>query len=192
MGVFVLPPTADAGPDQTVPEWTIVTLDGLKSTDPLDGVLAHLWEQLDGPPVDLVDPTSACPTFISPQLGSGAASLSFRLTVTNSFGSKSTDICLVNVTLADTPPNAAAGPDQTAAAGAVLELERLSSAPAGVQSFLSETDPGAPVSLSDPTSAKPSFTVINAGPYDNPLVFRFTVRDANGLRSRANQQVLVK
>jgi len=60
---FADPPTADAGPDQTVNEQTPVTLDGSGSSDPEDGPnVAFSWNQ----PVSLSDANTSSPTFKSP------------------------------------------------------------------------------------------------------------------------------
>ena len=108
--------TANAGPDQTVNEGTAVTLDasnstgsegpevtlsGANSTAPNNGALSYLWQQIDGPAVTLSNPNSPQPAFAAPQVGAGAVSMRFKLTVTNKYGLKSTDTCFVNVTLAE-------------------------------------------------------------------------------------------
>ena len=58
-------PQADAGPDQDVFTGTRVTLDGSGSLFPDPNNLArlHLWDQLEGPSVELSDPRSFQPTF---------------------------------------------------------------------------------------------------------------------------------
>ena len=60
-------PTADAGPDQTVDEGAIVTLDGTGSTDPDSQNLTYAWALSGhvGPPITLSSSTSATPTFQS-------------------------------------------------------------------------------------------------------------------------------
>ncbi|GAJ01582.1 unnamed protein product, partial [marine sediment metagenome] len=60
------PPTADAGPDQTVDEGVTVTLDGSNSSDPDNGIASYLWSQIVGSPVTLSDLTATRPTFITP------------------------------------------------------------------------------------------------------------------------------
>src|SRR5207244_3656592 len=51
------PPSADAGPAQTVPEGTLVMLDGSGSRDPDGDLLTYQWTQTDGPavPLDVTD-----------------------------------------------------------------------------------------------------------------------------------------
>jgi len=57
-------PIADAGPDQHVAESQMITLDGSGSFvyDPCE-VLEYEWDQLEGPAVDLTNPTSMHPSF---------------------------------------------------------------------------------------------------------------------------------
>ena len=58
-------PVADAGSDQHVAEFQLITLDGSGSFiyDPCS-VLEYEWDQLVGPAVDLTDPTGMHPTFM--------------------------------------------------------------------------------------------------------------------------------
>lgn len=65
-------PRAAAGPDQHVPEGSLVRLDGNASTDPDGNPLTYSWAVTShtGPPVALSDPTSPAPTFRVPDDGS--------------------------------------------------------------------------------------------------------------------------
>ncbi len=92
------PPTADAGPDQTVASNSgTVTLDGTKSTDP-EGAVTYSWAQTGGTPtVTLTNPTAAKPTFAAPTVAS-ATPLTFTLTVKDSKGQTATDTIVVTVT----------------------------------------------------------------------------------------------
>jgi len=77
------PPTADAGPDQTVDEGVTVTLDGSNSTDPDDGIASYQWAQIGGISVTISDPTTSQPTFTAPDVGPNGEALTFQLTVTD-------------------------------------------------------------------------------------------------------------
>jgi hypothetical protein len=93
-----IPPTADAGPDVTVDEGEEVSLDGLGSSDPDDGIVAYFWEQTGGPEVDILDPTNVQTSFIAPDLTSSeSVSLTFELTVQDSGGLIAKDTCVVVV-----------------------------------------------------------------------------------------------
>ena len=76
------PPTAVAGPDQTVGRMATVNLDGSASSD-LDGTaLTFAWLQTAGTAVTLSDAAVAQPSFTSPDIV-GPEVLTFELTVTD-------------------------------------------------------------------------------------------------------------
>jgi hypothetical protein len=173
------PPVADAGPDQTVIEGVTVMLDGTNSTDPDGDAVSYLWEQTSGPTVDLSDTTDGRLTFTAPDVGPDGASLSFRLTVSDSRGLQSEDDCIVNVSWVNIPPTANASFDQTVDGGDTVLLDgSLSSDPDdGIVSFLWEQTGGPTVSLSDPSAVQPDFVAPDVSFQDVALTFQLTVED---------------
>jgi hypothetical protein len=95
---------ADAGPDQSVTDRDMVTLDGSGSSDPDGGALTFDWS-LDGVPLA---------TGPNPTIGSLAAgSHDILLSVTDEAGVLTTDVMTVTVQAVNQPPVADAGPDAT-------------------------------------------------------------------------------
>jgi hypothetical protein len=97
-------PTADAGPDQTVAEWRLVTLDGTRSMDPDGDPLIYAWSQLAGPPVALSATATASPKFTAPSVGPGGATLVFRLDVSDGLGAAAADEVTITVLNVNDPP----------------------------------------------------------------------------------------
>jgi hypothetical protein len=62
------PPIADAGPDQTVKGDSMVTLNGLRSTDPDGDPLQYEWKQVRGNKISLLDADSPKATFVAPKV----------------------------------------------------------------------------------------------------------------------------
>jgi len=91
------PPLADAGPDQTVDEESVVTLNGTSSSDPDNDVLSYSWVQTAGPAVTLSSDQISSPTFSSPSVGPNGTNLTFELTVSDNKGAEATDD--INVTV---------------------------------------------------------------------------------------------
>jgi hypothetical protein len=179
-----MPPVANAGPDQTVNEGTTITLNGSNSTDPNKAALSYLWQQIDGPAVTLSNPESAQPDFEAPQVVSGAVSMKFKLTVTDTYGLESTDTCFVNVTLGDEAPTVVAGATETVAPRTVVTLDGTSSTDSGIgiASYRWHQTAGNPYTLSNPTSVTPDFTAANGGSFGNKLIFMLIVEGTDGMR----------
>jgi outer membrane protein assembly factor BamB/PKD repeat protein len=182
---YNLPPTADAGMDQTVGEGFQVILNGIGSSDPDDGISTYQWTQTAGIPVPLSDNSAAYPTFVAPNVDSDGSALNFQLTVTDRGGLKATDICVINVTWDNVPPVANAGPDQMVSEGiqVVLNGSESSDPDDGISSYGWTQTFGKPVSLVDPAAAYASFTAPDVGPDGELLLFQLTVTDASGLES---------
>ena len=79
-------PCANAGPDQTVEQVTMVTLDGTASVDPVGEGFTFSWTQTGGVLVALSDADTATASFVAPQVVS-AVSFTFMLTVIDGAGS---------------------------------------------------------------------------------------------------------
>jgi len=187
------PPTADAGPDQTVSESSIVMLDGSSSADPDDGIATFKWSQTDGPSVIPSSTSTANPSFTAPDVGSAGASLVFQLTVTDNGGLQSTDTCVVNVTSNNTPPVAEAGADQTVDEGSTVMLDATNSYDydGTIVSYLWKQVGGIAVTLSNPMAATPKFTAPAVNWKGNLLTFELTVTDNAGLQSTDTCSVAV-
>jgi hypothetical protein len=112
---FNHPPTADAGPEQTRNEGSVVTLDGSGSRDPDGDGLSYTWSQRSGPPVVLSDSAIPMPVFTAPPVGPGGTVLEFQLMVEDGLGGSATDNVTVTVLDLNDPPvcaQASASPDR--------------------------------------------------------------------------------
>jgi hypothetical protein len=179
------PPTADAGPDQTVNEGQAVLLNGSNSTDPDDGIASYQWVQIGEPVVSLSSPDAKQSTFTTPDVGPEGAALTFELTVIDHNGNQGKDICVVNVTWQNEPPQANAGMDQTVDEGVVVTLDGSSSLDIDDEiASYQWTQIGVPaVTLSNPTSSQTTFTAPNVGPDGASLTFNLKVTDTGGLQN---------
>jgi hypothetical protein len=189
-------PLANAGADQTVHHFAIVTLDGSGSYDPGGRIVSYRWVQIGGPQVQIWNANAAQASFVAPVSDPAGASLVFSLQVMDGLGLATRDQCIVNVVEANHPPVANAGPDQTAAATASVTLDGSGSydpAANSADSYRWKQVRGAPVTLSDPTAINPYFTLpAYAGVQNADLLFVLTVTDAqNGLSDTAKCTVRV-
>jgi hypothetical protein len=189
------PPTANAGPDQTVDEGATVTLDGSNSTDPDDGIQRYWWTQTAGTGVTLSDPSSAQPTFTTPKFHPKKSAFTFQITATDEGGLQSTDSMVVNVIrgTVNEPPTADAGPDQTVLEQTVVTLDGYNSTDPDdeLADYLWTQTLGLPVILSDTTAVQPTFTAPEVGSEGAALTFRVTVTDVGGLQGTDESTVTV-
>lgn len=92
------PPTANAGPDQSVAAGALVTLDGSGSSDPDGTIATYLWAQISGTAVTLSSTAVVNPTFTSP-LAMTSSNLVFELTVWDNQGLVSSVTDTVTITV---------------------------------------------------------------------------------------------
>ena len=98
---------------------SVVTLDGLGSTDPSGNPLTYQWTQTGGTAVTLSSSTAVQPTFTAP---ASPSTLRFHLVVNN--GTSNSSPASVSITVVSAlPPAANAGPAQTVAVGSVVHLD---------------------------------------------------------------------
>lgn len=91
-----IPPTADAGTDQSVTEGNSVDLNGSGSSDDT-AITSYQWYQLQGPPVEISDLGATNPTFTAPDVLVPSTTLAFQLKVTDDVRLHDSDITLVEV-----------------------------------------------------------------------------------------------
>ncbi len=115
------PPMADAGPDQTVREFSRVKLIGTGS-DPDGDRITHSWSQTSGPEVKY-NIFSTELSFVAPNVATDETMiLEFKLNVRDSHGSVTTDTANITVNSINHPPTANAGPDQTVLENTSVQL----------------------------------------------------------------------
>lgn len=176
-------PIANAGPDQSVPEGTMVTLDATGSTA---GNPNYNWTQVGGPPVSLANSASAHPTFTAPHVPPAGATLTFELIVcegTSATNCSDPDSINVHVTNINQPPVSDAGPDQTVQESSPVVLDGSGSFDPDVETFGYHWTQilGPAVTLSGASTVSSSFVAPNVGPAGATLVFDLTVTDPHTL-----------
>ena len=167
------PPSADAGPDQTVRTEAAVTLNGTASSDSDGTIVSYNWAQTAGTTVNLTGAGTPTPSFTAPPI---SGTLTFQLTVTDNYGATGCDTVNVRVNAA---PIANAGPDQLVQAGAAVTLNGTASIDMDgtIASYNWIQTAGATVTLTGADTATPTFTAPSAS---GTLTFQLTVTDNDG------------
>ena len=194
--IYNSPPTASVGANQEVNENQLVQLDASASSDIEDEAsnLAYSWQQVDssGYSISLSDASSALPSFTTPEVAADT-SLSFQLTVTDSLG-KSSDANSTISVIYNNPPTASVGANQEVNENASVQLSGSASSDIEdsslAYSWLQVDSSGYSISLSDASSANPTFTTPEVAA-DTNLSFQLTVTDSLGKSSDANSTISV-
>ena len=183
-----IPPTANAGPDQTITLPTnTVNLNG-SGTDPDGTISTYLWTKISGPAAGIITNAAAAAT---PVTGLVAGIYKFELKVTDNSGATARDTMQVTVNLvANIPPTANAGPDQNITLPtSTVTLSGSGTDTDGTIATYAWTKISGPVGsiITSPTTAATSVTALVQGVY----VFRLTITDNLGATGFDDVQITV-
>lgn len=164
-------PVANAGPDQSAPVNTLITLDGSGSTDADGNTLTYQWTLTapNGSNVPLSNPTAVKPTFTLTTPGTYTA----RLIVNDGTVNSAPDTVLISTI--NSKPVADAGDDRTVALNSRVTLDGRDSSDADgdplTYRWTLKTKPtNSTATLDSTTSAQPSFTADKPGNYEIELI----------------------
>ncbi|MDT8068261.1 MAG: PKD domain-containing protein [Terriglobia bacterium] len=161
------PPVASAGRDRTVTTGSDVLLDGSASTDANGNALSYRWALIarpSGSTATLSSAASVQPSFTADVAGTYVAQLIVNDGTANSAPST------VTISTTNSAPVANAGPGQTVAAGATVQLDGSGSTDVDGNALqfywaLLSKPAGSAAVLSDPTVPNPVFVADKAGDY---------------------------
>ncbi len=171
------PPVAEAGPDLTVQVGMTVQLDGADSTDVDGNLLTYHWTLLAQPAGSTA--TLSDTTAIMPVLAIATSGIYILQLIVND-GTVDSDPDTVTITTTNSPPVAAAGPDQTVAVTQGVLLNGSASHdvdgdPLNFNWSFVSIPSGSVAVLSNPTSSISDFRVDVPGTYQVQLI----VNDGN-------------
>ncbi len=175
------PPTANAGPDQSVTSGDTVTLNG-SGSDPEDGATS-VFEWTAPNDISLSDATVANPTFTAPAVTSPTTfTLSLVVRDSQNLASAPDSVAITVNPPVNQPPTANAGTDQSVTSGDTVTLNGSGSDPEDGATTVFEWTAPNDITLSDVTVANPTFT---APAVNSPTTFTLSlvVRDSQNLAS---------
>ncbi|MCE2507455.1 MAG: tandem-95 repeat protein, partial [Nitrosopumilaceae archaeon] len=191
-----LPPTSDAGNDQTADEQTLVILSG-SGTDPENqGPLRYTWQQTTGPTVSLSGSNfaggvsnSQITSFTAPDVSS-PTTLTFQLTVKDDTLQADTDTVQVTInpitSNVNNPPTADAGADQTVDENTLVTLDGSASTDpdsGDTITYLWQQLQGPTVSFTNNIQS-PTFTAPSVTAGSINLQFKLLVKDSANVPSQ--------
>lgn len=172
-------PVANAGPDQTINEGVLVTLDGSASSDPDNDPITYNWTPPAG--ITLSSNSASKPTFTAP-LVNADTQYTFSLTVNDGTANSAADQVVITVKNVNIVPVANAGPDQSINEGQQVILDGSASSDGDGDPLTYRWTAPAGITLNSTTVAKPTFTapevtsttnytfslIVNDGKSDSP------------------------
>ena len=172
--VINLVPIANAGTDQNITTWSLVTLDGSGSRDSDNGTLTYNWtfaSTPSGSSATLSEAAAVSPTFTPDMDGIFV----LNLVVSDGTDNSPAESVTVTAATANSIPVATAGPDQNLATGGRVTLDGSGSSDANDDSLtyswtLTSAPNGSSASLSDSTAVNPTFIADLDGVYILSLV----------------------
>jgi Secretion system C-terminal sorting domain/PKD domain len=183
-------PVANAGADQTITlPLDSATLDGSASIDQGGTISSYAWTQVSGPTTATVENAGGVTTVLT---NMAQGTYTFRLTVVNNTGGRSTDTVSIIVNpLVHIPPVANAGASQTITLpDDSVSLDGSNSyAPDGAITTYSWTQVSGPstATIAGVVTATPTISGLVPGRY----LFQLTVTDNDGLTSTAVVRITV-
>lgn len=182
-----IPPTADAGADQSITLPTSTTTLTGSGTDPDGTITSYAWTKISGPTGgSITSPSSSSTGITALQQGTYV----YQLVVTDNDGATASDFVQVVVNAANVAPTADAGVDQEITLPtSSATLEGSGSDPDGTivsYAWLKISGPSGGT-VTSPSSATTGVTALQAGTY----VYQLTVTDNGGLTGVDFMQVLV-
>ncbi len=184
-----IPPTANAGPDQTITLPTNFVILAGNGTDPDGIVVAYLWTKISGPAAGTITNPGTAATSVT---GMAQGTYQFELRVTDDNGAIDRDTMqvIVNPASSNIAPSANAGPDQTISLPVNSTI--LSGSGTDPDGFIvaylwTKISGPAAGSITNPGTAATSVTGLVQGTYR----FELRVTDNNGALGRDTMQVIV-
>jgi hypothetical protein len=181
-------PVANAGPDQTVAEGNVVTLDATTSSDSDGNSLNYSWTAPSE--IKLSSASVARPTFIAPEVVSDK-NYTFSLIVNDGNANSTEDQVVITVKQVNKTPIANAGIDQTLDENSPCVLDGSGSKDPDGNTLTYLWTPPVGISLSSATNAKPTFIVPEVKK-DTVLNFLLIVNDGTVYSESATVKVFVK
>ena len=164
-------PVVDAGPDQTVSEGSIVTLDGTGTSDPNNDPMTYLWTHNSTLPITLSNAAALDPTFTAPNVTADTTIL-FTLNATDHHNATSTDTMRVTVINND-PPTVRVSSNQLVNEGNSMFVSALVTDPDGDPlTYLWTHNSTLPLAFKNSTAL---FTAVTYPRIDADTVIHFTM-----------------